>query len=201
MRDLQGIAEINGPRRGELQADRAVLVATESLFSEQRVHPDTIQTSHGKRVALRQQQLVQQQQAKARAPAPKTPTPPILTQDLIGSAIDYHQSHPFMVFWQGLINARGADVGYPEARALFEGGPTPVGALTFIGREFEGLRAIPADPDEYLGGKRPAYHGEYREVTVKGVIWHKVRNNSQLPIVYSTVEAALKAAMVYRDHG
>lgn len=196
MRDLQGIAEINGPRRGELQADRAALVATESLFSEQKAHPDAIQASHGKRVALRQQQLVQQQQAKARAQAPAlNPAPP--TQELIGSAIEYHQSHPFMVFWQALINERGKDVGYPEARALFEGGPTPAGALTFIGREFEGLRAIPADPVQ----GRVSYHGEYREVTVKGVIWHKVRNNSQLPIVYSTVEAALKAAMVYRDHG
>ena len=43
----------------------------------------------------------------------------------------------------------------------------------------------------------PAYHGEYRGAD--GVTWTKVLNNSQLPICYTTPEAAIAAALLY--HG
>lgn len=107
---------------------------------------------------------------------------------------------PFFNFWQTLnakrVAAGGVEVGYGEARELFAGGPTPHGALTFIGKEFEGLRAVPVDPV----GDKPAYHGEYREVTGdKGTVWHKVLNNDQLPIVYTTPEHAINAAIWHRD--
>jgi hypothetical protein len=47
MRDLQGIAEINGPRRAELQAERAKLIANATAKAV------NTQIEHGKRVEER----------------------------------------------------------------------------------------------------------------------------------------------------
>jgi hypothetical protein len=122
-------------------------------------------------------------------------------QDRIHSAIDAEP--PFFKFWQKL-NERLAEHGQPEAgykvaREAFSGGPTPVGALTFIGKQWDGLRAVPAEPVKFLGGIRPAYHGEYRIVSNEGTVWHKVVNDSELPIVYKLPEAALTAAEHVRN--
>jgi hypothetical protein len=102
-------------------------------------------------------------------------------------------------FWKRLnatLEARGKpEANYGEARTLFEGGETPVGAMTFIGKQWDGLRAVPAKPVTYLGGERPAYHGEYKEVTgLTGTVWHKVVNQNGDPIVYKLPEAAITAA-------
>lgn len=56
MRDLQGIAEINGPRLAELQAERAANI------EKRRVARDRVreqQIAHGKRVEARQAQKEQ----------------------------------------------------------------------------------------------------------------------------------------------
>jgi hypothetical protein len=102
MRDLQGIAEINGPRRVELQAERAanIEVATAAVEERARVHA----------------------------------------------------------------------------------GPGTVRALPRVRNRVNNA---------------PAYHGEYR--SVDGKAWIKVLNNSQLPICYTTPEAAIAAALLY--HG
>lgn len=75
----------------------------------------------------------------------------------------------------------------------------PLGALTFIGKKWDGLRAVPATPVQYLGGSRPAYHGEYRERTEHGIVWHKVANGAAKVISYALPEAALVAANDQRD--
>lgn len=117
-------------------------------------------------------------------------------QERIHSALDAEP--PFFKFWQRLNDALAAngkpEAGYADAKRAFTGGATPVGALTFIGKEWDGLRAVPAEPVKYLGGTRPVYHGEHREVTGNGTVWHKVRDDNGLPIAYKLPEAALVAA-------
>lgn len=117
-------------------------------------------------------------------------------QDRIHSAIDAQP--PLFRFWQKLNDALTAagkpEAGYGQAREAFNGGKTPVGAITFVGKEWDGIRAVPAEPVKHLGGNRPAYHGEYREVTGEGTVWHKVKNVDLKPIVYKLPEAALVAA-------
>jgi hypothetical protein len=108
------------------------------------------------------------------------------------------QQPPFIAFWENLNETRlrsgQPEVLLKEARALFNGGETPVGAMTFIGKQWEGLRAVPSKPVSYLGGNRPAYHGEYREVTERGTVWHKVKHDDGEPVSYKIPEAAINAA-------
>lgn len=110
---------------------------------------------------------------------------------------------PFFEFWKKL-NAKRAEEGRPEAhykdaRELFSGGPVPVGAITFVGKEWDGIRSVPATPVKELGGTRPAYHGEYRTVDQDGTEWHKVLNKHDMPIAYALPEAALIAARDIRN--
>lgn len=116
------------------------------------------------------------------------------SQDRIQPGIDLP---PFLNFWSSL-NARRERAGLPEARykeakTLFEGGETPLGAMTFVGKQWDGLRAVPAKPVTYLGGTRPSYHGQHREITGTGTLWHTVTGPSG-PILYTCPEAALVAA-------
>jgi hypothetical protein len=110
---------------------------------------------------------------------------------------------PFVKFWQKLndqLKAAGKpEAGFSMAREAFLGGPTPVGAMTFVGKEWDGVRAVPATPVAYLGGTRPAYHGEYRSVTDDGTKWLKVVNKHDQPISYALPEAALIAAKDQRN--
>jgi hypothetical protein len=125
----------------------------------------------------------------------------VQTQDRIQPGID---QPPFIEFWADL-NERRERLGeppealYQEARTLFNGGETPVGAMTFVGKQWDGLRSVPAEPVKSLGGSRPAYHGEYREVTRHGVKWHKVVNDNDAPIQYKIPEAALCGAEHQRN--
>lgn len=57
----------------------------------------------------------------------------------------------------------------------------------------ETIRAVPRVRNRVTNA--PAYHGEYRV----GAVWHKVLNNSQLPICYTTPEYALAAALLHFD--
>ena len=106
----------------------------------------------------------------------------------------------FIAFWAKL-NEQRADRGegealYREAKLAFSGGETPVGSLTFIGKEWDGLRAIPATSPH---GK--TYHGEFRSVAPDGnSIWNVVSNTTELPIAYATAEAALNGARHARIH-
>lgn len=98
---------------------------------------------------------------------------------------------PFFRFWRKL----GTDVDYGTAKRAFLGGETPVGAMTFIGKQWDGLRAVPSEPVTELGGKRPAYHGEYRVVDEEnGTHWVKVTDKHDLPIAFGIPEAAITAA-------
>lgn len=56
MRDLQDIAEINGPRRAELQAERAKTVLIDSIISETLRPAAVLRQQHGDRVAARHAQ-------------------------------------------------------------------------------------------------------------------------------------------------
>jgi hypothetical protein len=109
---------------------------------------------------------------------------------------------PFVNFWAKLNEQRAragmAGLLYEEACTLFTGGETPVGAMTFIGKQWDGLRAVPAEPVKFLGGSRPAYHGEYRIVSDAGTVWHKVKKNHE-PVVYKIPEAAITAAEEVRN--
>lgn len=110
---------------------------------------------------------------------------------------------PFVKFWQKLndqLKAAGKpEAGFSMAREAFLGGPIPVGAMTFVGKEWDGIRAVPATPVAYLGGTRPAYHGEYRSVTDDGTKWLKVVNKHDQPISYALPEAALIEAKDQRN--
>jgi len=108
------------------------------------------------------------------------------------SAIDAEP--PFLKFWQKLNDERAArgepEAGYKTAREAFTGGPTPAGALTFIGKKWDGLRAVPAGMN---------YYGEFRQVTEDGTVWHVVSDKSG-PRVYMTPEAALDGAAIAKRH-
>jgi hypothetical protein len=112
---------------------------------------------------------------------------------------------PFIKFWaklnNGLREEGKPEVGYGAAREAFTGGPTPVGALTFIGKKFDGIRAVPSDPQAHIGGTHLGYYGEYREVTEEGTRWHQVLDkHAEKSIVFGTPESALNAALARRDH-
>jgi hypothetical protein len=115
----------------------------------------------------------------------------------IHSAIDAEP--PFPKFWQKLNDDAAAhgrpELGYGQAKEAFLGGPTPAGALTFIGKEYDGLRAIPAKP--YDGHK--TYYGEFRQVSDNGTIWRTV-HNPHGPIGYASPEAALYGARHAKLH-
>jgi hypothetical protein len=97
---------------------------------------------------------------------------------------------PFHAFW-----AKRGTLDYDTAKRIFSGGATPIGAISFIGKEWDGIRAVPTQPVTFLGGHRPAYHGEYRVEQDDGSLsWHKVLNGSDRPISYQIPEAALTAA-------
>jgi hypothetical protein len=109
------------------------------------------------------------------------------------SAID--QQPPFIRFWAKLNderNARGDDEAtYKEAKEAFNGGPTPAGSLAFIGKEFDGLRAVPSKK-LVEGGK--SYHGEFRETQAdESIVW-RVVHSQHGPIEYSSPEAAIRGA-------
>jgi hypothetical protein len=106
---------------------------------------------------------------------------------------------PFFKFWKALnakLNAAGqADADYGFARKAFAGGETPAGALTFIGKEGEGLRAIPDGTYQGL----PVYRGEFREVSERGIIWRRVHSSAGA-IAYASAEAALHGAKEAQTH-
>jgi hypothetical protein len=65
------------------------------------------------------------------------------------------------------------------------------GALTFVGGEWDGCRASPAD------GR---YHAEYRVTQRTGShIWRKIHTEDSGPLRFMTPEGALKAARIARD--
>lgn len=148
------------------------------------------QQAHGDRVAARQ---------KANGPYVTTQEPRHLGQDGIACAIDQRET-PFLAYWRG-INAAldkqrpGAEWTYGEARKLYDGKPTPEGAICFA-ENGDGLRAIPAPA---VQGKR-AYYGEYRAKGDLGnVVWLRVCNGNGQPIVYQYPEFALAAARSVRN--
>jgi hypothetical protein len=69
--------------------------------------------------------------------------------------------------------------------------PAPVGSLTFIGKDFEDLRAIPAP----LHDGHRAYHGEFRH----GSVWRTVHSSGGA-ISYASPEAAIFGARNAKNH-
>jgi len=122
---------------------------------------------------------------------PKEPEP----QERIEPIVD-NKEPPFFNFWNKLnseLTAKGLpEAGYKQARDAFSGGKTPDGALTFIGSDWEGVRAVPAT--SHRSGQATSYHGEFREVSDNGTFWHVVANKHSKSIAYETAEYALKAA-------
>lgn len=202
-----------GPKAGaEKNADTLVeMIAVEAVLDMFGVkRPDDF--GHAKTLATALVAMAIGSKAPVPAPAPRTSLKdrlrsnpgkdhPFLGMDGILSAFDAEP--PFVKFWQKFNDEREArgegEARYSEAKAAFLGGATPTGALTFVGKDWDGLRAVPAKPVKHLGGQRPAYHGEYREVTDNGTVWHKVTNELGLPIAYGLPEAALVNAKERRD--
>ncbi len=132
------------------------------------------------------------------ADRPRVPSN-FLGMDGIHSAID--ADLPFLTFWAKLNDERAArgegEARYREAKEAFNGGATPSGALTFIGKDWDGTRAIPAAP---VAGHK-AYRGEFRQKTKDGnTVWRVVANNTDGPISYGTPEAALEGARRAKSH-
>lgn len=104
-------------------------------------------------------------------------------------------SDPFTKFWAKLNAERERDgkpeALYKEADEAFMGGPTPKGALTFVGKKWDGLRAVPAEK---------AYYGEFREVVRTGeTVWWRVHDKFGARS-YAAVEDALEAALEAKHH-
>jgi hypothetical protein len=118
-------------------------------------------------------------------------------QDRVHSAIDAEP--PFLKFWLRLNEERAArgegEAFYKEAKEAFLGGPTPVGALTFVGKEWDGVRAVPMKA--YEG--RKSYRGEFRQVSDNGTVWRTVHSSSG-EIAYASPEAALAGALTAKNH-
>ncbi len=132
--------------------------------------------------------------------AVRTGNKPPAPMENIHSAIDAPPETPFFKFWAKL-NKRLAETGYVEAdygqaKEAFNGGKTPDGSLTFVGKDWDGLRAVPAHP---TNGKK-TYHGEFRQVSDEGTVWRSVANGGGLPIAYGTAEAALHGARHAKLH-
>lgn len=103
----------------------------------------------------------------------------------------------FMRFWAGLNEHLGHEARYKEAKLSYDGGETPVGTLTFVGKEWDGLRAVPAKTYE---GKK-TYHGQFSSVEPEGnTMWNVVANTDEQPISYANAEAALHGARHARIH-
>lgn len=115
----------------------------------------------------------------------------------IHSAIDAEP--PFLKFWQKLNDHRAEqgldEAGYGEAKSAFLGGKTPLGSLTFIGKEWDGVRAVPTKA--YEG--RKSYRGEFRQVSDNGTVWRTVHSSSG-EIAYASPEAALAGALTAKNH-
>jgi hypothetical protein len=106
-----------------------------------------------------------------------------------------YETSPFHAFW-----AKRGTLDYDTAKRIFSGGATPIGAISFIGKEWDGIRAVPAKPVTYLGGERPAYHGQYRAEQKDGSqLWLSVTNSNDSPISYQIPEAALTAARARKN--
>jgi hypothetical protein len=116
------------------------------------------------------------------------------TQERI-DPIDENQP-PFFRFWKklnaGLAAAGKPDTDHRTAMTAFEGGPTPVGALTFIGKQWDGIRAVPTG---YANG----YNGEFRQVTEDGTIWRMVHSHTG-PREFTSAEGALYSARQAKKH-
>lgn len=118
------------------------------------------------------------------------------TQERI-TPFDNTNEPPFFKFWEklnaGLRAAGKPEAGYKAAKTAFDGGETPVGSLTFVGKEWDGLRAVP-------GRDGQCYYGEFRVVNDDGTIWNVVANKHGLKIAYVSAEEALKSAKLARQH-
>lgn len=114
--------------------------------------------------------------------------------------IDEVSQPPLFRFWEKLnarLRAAGKpDADYGTAKRAFEGGATPEGALTFIGKKWDGLRAVPVSTYHQ---DKIAYHGEFREVSDNGTVWRTVHNKNG-PISYISPEVALCNARLAREH-
>jgi hypothetical protein len=124
------------------------------------------------------------------APQPQ-PKPNYTHQDGVDFAIE---GNPFVKFWRKLNDNRVArglpELMYGEAKRSFEGGATPDGAITFVGGDWNGLRAVPVNSTD----DKRTYHGEFRETTAEGnMVWRRVHNEYG-PIAFKTAEAALHGA-------
>lgn len=185
MRDLAGIAEINGPRRVELQAERA-----ERILDAHPILPAHLaRVEHGQRVA-------------ARAAVNGTPFNDASEQHLAGFAIGVDalpptekfsgvQDSPFLTFWKDLNAFCVADgqpeVRYGEAREKF---------LEF--QSNQNMTEVYASDGLYRARRvapvqgKPAWHGE----TLSADKWIAACNSADLPIVYETPKAAIAGAQV-----
>lgn len=107
---------------------------------------------------------------------------------------------PLFQFWNRLnteLEAAGKPhADYKTARTAFSGGATPEGSLTFIGKDWEGLRAIPGKD---LVNGRVAYNGQFREVSEQGTVWRTV-HSLHGPVAFASPEAALNSAKLARAH-
>lgn len=108
---------------------------------------------------------------------------------------------PFGRYWaklnEGLSAAGKENATYAHAREAFTGGATPDGALTFIGKDWEGLRAIPAAK---LDNGRVGYRAQFREEQRDGsLVWRTVHSQHDA-IKYVSVEGALIGAKSARNH-
>lgn len=121
------------------------------------------------------------------------------TQDRI-DPIDEANVPPFFKFWEklnkGLRAAGKPEAGYKTAKTAFEGGETPAGALTFVGKEWEGIRAVPGP----TSCGEASYFGEFREVSDAGTVWRVVANKHGLSIAYVSAEGALRSAKLAKVH-
>lgn len=212
---MRGLAELR-----DINENPSAARKDDALFERNRNRERDLeqQRRHGQRVEARQAQ----NRDNRPSAAAKAAVGDLLAGLLIGAAIEdmlgsiaqdppSHQDRiqpgidqpPFIEFWADLNKQREWDgkpeALYKEARSLFNGGETPIGAMTFIGKQWDGLRAVPSKPVTYLGGERPAYHGEYREVTRLGVKWHKVLTINGDPVSYQIPEAAVNAAEYQRN--
>lgn len=138
----------------------------------------------------------------ARRSGHRTAPPRFHGMDGILSAIDLASGSPLMRFWRHL-NAERAEQGldeanYGEAKRAFEGGPTPEGALTLVGRD--DIRAVPV-PGSRASGPYGTYYGEFKQTGDHGnTIWRVAADKHGKSIAYGTAEAALRGATIGKHH-
>jgi len=188
MHGLDYIKAINA-NPAAYHAANAATDAENARTAPAREAAQAAQQQHADRVAARQ---------KANGPYVTTQEPRHLGQDGIESAIDLRET-PVLAFWRNLNKQRAAagqgEATYGEMRKLYEGGPTPEGAICFA-ENGDGLRAVIAPP---VNGAR-AYYGEYRAKGNFGNVgWVRVCNDGGHPIVYTYPDFALIAARRARN--